>query len=102
MVEARKRLGFSRTKRDKFTQELSLVLLTTTQLGKRNRKILADPTSQLLAQANVTVEDRIGSCLGMAGLARPADWEVIERICSEIGFHRNCILAHDAQIALVG
>ena len=95
-------MGFSRTKRDKFTQELSLVLLTTTQLGKRNRKILADPTSQLLAQANVTVEDRIGSCLGMAGLARPADWEVIERICSEIGFHRNCILAHDAQIALVG
>ena len=68
----------------------------------QSKKVLADPTSQLLAQANVTVEDRIGSCLGMAGLARPADWEVIERICSEIGFHRNCILAHDAQIALVG
>ena len=62
----------------------------------QSKKVLADFISQLLAQANVTLEDCIGSCLGMAGLARPADWEVIELICNEIGFHRNCTLAHDA------
>ncbi len=72
-------------------------------VGKtQTKKVLEDLISQLLAQANVTLENCIGSCLGMAGLACPADGEVIKRICNEIGIHRNCILTHDAQIALVG
>ena len=67
----------------------------------QTKVVLADLVSQLLAQANVTLAQCIGSCLGMAGLARAADQKVLGRICGEIGFHRNCILTHDAQIALV-
>lgn len=67
----------------------------------QTKEVLADLVSQLLAQANVTLAECVGACLGMAGLALPADREVLGRICGEIGFHRNCILTHDAQIALV-
>jgi len=41
-------------------------------------------------------------CLGMAGLGRADDREVIGRICSSLGFRKNIILTHDARIALVG
>ena len=68
----------------------------------QTKEVLADLVSQLLAHANVTLAQCIGSCLGMAGLARPADQKVLGRICGELGFHKNCILTHDAQIALVG
>ena len=68
----------------------------------KTKEVLADLVSQLLAHANVTLTQCIGSCLGLAGLARPADQEVLGRICGELGLRKNCILTHDAQIALVG
>ena len=68
----------------------------------QTKKVLGDLVSQLLLQASFTLEDCIGSCFGMAGLGCRADREVIGHICREIGFRRNCILTHDAQIALVG
>ena len=67
----------------------------------QTKKVLGDLVSQLLVQAKVSLEHCIGSCLGMAGLGCRADREIIGRICGEIGFRKNCILTHDAQIALV-
>lgn len=69
---------------------------------KQTKYVLADLVTRLMAQANVTLKNCVVSCLGMAGLAHPADRRVIRQICDEIGFHENCILTHDAQIALVG
>ncbi len=68
----------------------------------QTKRVLEAVIARLLAQANVTLDDGIGFCLGMAGLGRPADREVIGRICDEIGVPQNRVLTHDAQIALVG
>ncbi len=68
----------------------------------QTKRVLADLILQLLDGANTTLENCAGFCLGMAGLARPADQEVIGQICDEIGIGRSRILTHDAQIALVG
>jgi N-acetylglucosamine kinase len=38
----------------------------------------------------------------MAGLGRAADQQVIGRICDELSIRENCILTHDAHIALIG
>ena len=68
----------------------------------QTKRVLEAVIARLLTQANVTLDEGIGFCLGMAGLGRPADRDVIGRICDEIGVPQNRILTHDAQIALVG
>ena len=68
----------------------------------QTQKVLADLISRLLAQANATLADCTGACLGMAGLAHPADQKVIGRLCDAICLRSNRILTNDAQIVLVG
>lgn len=68
----------------------------------QTQKVLADLISRLLAQANATLADCTGACLGMAGLARPADQRIIDRLCDEICLTPNRMLTNDAQIALAG
>ncbi|MBC8462358.1 MAG: ATPase [Deltaproteobacteria bacterium] len=51
---------------------------------------------------NIPLASCRACCLGMAGLGRPADREIIQRICHQLGFPRNIVLTHDAHIALVG
>ena len=68
---------------------------------EQTKLVLADVTSQLIADAGAALESCI-HCLGLAGVASPVDRQVIGRICDEIGLPENRILTHDARIALVG
>ena len=64
--------------------------------------VLESVIGQLCEQAGISLTDSIRFCLGMAGLGRAADREVVGRICDELGVSENRILTHDAHIALVG
>ena len=68
---------------------------------EQTKRVLADVTSQLIADADTALES-CACCLGLAGVASPVDRTVIGRICDEIGLPENRILTHDARIALVG
>lgn len=94
--------------------------LLTTETGKHIAKVQAGPSnyhvvgtertqgvlqviiSQLSANVGKTALDSIHFCIGMAGLGREEDREVIGQICDKIGINENRILTHDAHIALVG
>ena len=68
----------------------------------KTQAVLNDIIGELYEKADVSSASSIGCCLGMAGLGRDADREVIGRICDELGICQNRILTHDAHIALVG
>ena len=91
-------------------------LLAQVQSGPANYHVVGEAQTQavleslvreLCEKAGVSRARPIRFCLGMAGLGRAADRNVIGRICDELGipalshgFRR--ILTHDAHIALVG
>jgi len=64
--------------------------------------VLKNVVDSLLKEANIPSELCRAFCLGMAGLGRPDDREIISRICYRLGFKKNLLLTHDAKIALVG
>ena len=64
--------------------------------------VLENIIAALHEKAGVPLGSPVRCCLGMAGLGRAADREVIGRICDELGICQNRILTHDAHIALVG
>ena len=66
------------------------------------RAVLENIVAKLYEKAGVPSGSSVRCCLGMAGLGRAADREVIGRICDELGISQNRILTHDAHIALVG
>ena len=68
----------------------------------KTQAVLEGVVSELYENAGIPPTSAVQVCLGMAGLGRPADREVIGRICDELGIYRNRILTHDAHIALVG
>ena len=68
----------------------------------KTQAVLEDLIGELYAKAGVPSGSAVRFCLGMAGLGRPVDREVIGRICDEIGICKNRVLTHDAHIALVG
>lgn len=70
--------------------------------AEETKQVLETLISELLTGVNAAVEDCAVVCLGMAGLGRPADREVIGQICDELGIRQRRILTHDAQIALIG
>ena len=68
----------------------------------KTQAVLEDLIGELYKKADIPRTSPVWFCLGMAGLGRPADREVIGRICDEIGIFKNRVLTHDAHIALVG
>ena len=68
----------------------------------KTREVLASIITELYEKAGISSSGSVRFCLGMAGLGRAADRKVIGRICDELGIRENCILTHDAHIALVG
>ena len=68
----------------------------------QTRAVLKSVVSKLCQKAGVSKTSPIQFCLGMAGLGRAADQQVIGRICDELSIRENCILTHDAHIALIG
>ena len=64
--------------------------------------VLEEIIRELYEKAGVPSGSSVRCCLGMAGLGRTADREVIGRICDELGISQNRVLTHDAHIALVG
>ena len=68
----------------------------------KTQAVLKDIVGELYEKADISPTSDVRFCLGMAGLGRAADREVIGRICDELGFSQNRILTHDAHIALVG
>ena len=68
----------------------------------KTQAVLEDIITELYEKAGVPLESSVRFCLGMAGLGRPADREVIGKICDELSICKNRVLTHDAHIALVG
>ncbi len=68
----------------------------------QTQAVLESVVRELCEKVHISRTSPIRFCLGMAGLGRAADQEVIGRICDEIGVRENRILTHDAHIALVG
>ena len=68
----------------------------------KTQTVLEGIVRELHEKASIPSTSPVSCCLGMAGLGRPADREVIGRICDEIGICEDRILTHDAHIALVG
>lgn len=68
----------------------------------QTQAVLESVVRELCEEAGVSRTSPIRFCLGMAGLGRTADREVIGRICDNLGIGNNRILTHDAHIALVG
>ena len=68
----------------------------------QTQAVLENVVEDLCKKAGVSRTSSIRFCLGMAGLGRAADREVIGRICDELGISKDRILTHDAHIALVG
>ena len=68
----------------------------------KTQAVLENIVRELHQKAGIPPTSAVRFCLGMAGLGRPADREVIGKICDELGIYQNRILTHDAHIALVG
>ena len=86
-------------------------ILSRAEVGGSNYHVVgADCTEQILAglvvtllnQADVAPDSQIACCLGMAGLGRKSDRNIISNICDSVGLNGHRILTHDAEIALVG
>lgn len=68
----------------------------------KTQTVLENIVTELHEKSNIPPTSTVRFCLGMAGLGRATDREVIGRICDELGICQNRILTHDAHIALVG
>lgn len=73
----------------------------------QTQAVLESVVGELCEKAGVSRASPIRFCLGMAGLGRAADREVIGKICDKLGIRDSPhgvrrILTHDAHIALVG
>ena len=68
----------------------------------KTHSVLENIVAELHEKAGVPSGSAVGCCLGMAGLGRAADRDVIGRICDELGISQHRVLTHDAHIALVG
>jgi len=68
----------------------------------KTQTVLGSIVEELYEKADIPPTSAARLCLGMAGLGRSADREVIGKICDELGICQNRILTHDAHIALVG
>ena len=68
----------------------------------KTQAVLKSIVEELCEKAGIPSVSSIRFCLGMAGLGRAEDRKIIGRICDELGISENCILTHDAHIALVG
>ena len=68
----------------------------------KTQAVLEGIIAELHEKGDIPPTSAVRLCLGMAGLGRPADREVIGKICDELGIYRHRILTHDAHIALVG
>jgi N-acetylglucosamine kinase-like BadF-type ATPase len=68
----------------------------------QTQAVLENLIEKLYKKADISRTSPIRFCLGMAGLGRAADQEVIGRICDNLGIGDSRILTHDAHIALVG
>ena len=68
----------------------------------KTQAVLEGIVAELYEKGDIPPTSAARFCLGMAGLGRTADREVIGRICDELGIYQNRILTHDAHIALVG
>ena len=66
------------------------------------RAVLENIVAELHEKAGVPSGSSVRCCLGMAGLGRTEDRDVVGRICDELGICQNRVLTHDAHIALVG
>ncbi len=69
---------------------------------EQTKNALTEIITQLKLKVPNSDLDSIHFCMGMAGLGRDEDREVIGKICDEIGISENRILTHDAHIGLVG
>ena len=69
---------------------------------EQTKSILEQIVQELTVDVKKTESDSIRFCLGMAGLGREEDRNIIGRVCDEIGIGKKRILTHDAHIALVG
>ena len=68
----------------------------------KTQAVLEGIVAELYEKADIPPTSAVRFCLGMAGLGRAADREVIGKICDALGICQNRILTHDAHIALVG
>ena len=68
----------------------------------KTQAVLENILRELHEKSGIPSGRSVRFCLGMAGLGRPADREVIGRICDALGIRQDRILTHDAHIALVG
>ena len=72
-------------------------------VGKtQTQAVLESVVSGLYQKAGISKTSPIRFCLGMAGLGRAADQQVIAQICDQLGIQENRTLTHDAHIALIG
>ena len=69
---------------------------------EQTKKVLNEIIRKLTENVDNTTLDSIRFCLGMAGLGREEDRNIIGQVCDEIGIGKKRILTHDAHIALVG
>lgn len=68
----------------------------------QTQAVLEGIISELYEKVDISRTNPIRFCLGMAGLGRAVDQQVIGQICNELGIRENRILTHDAHIALIG
>lgn len=69
---------------------------------KQTAKILSNLFHCLSLSSGIPFKNCRSICIGMAGLGRADDQEVIRSICGELGISQDLILTHDAKIALIG
>jgi N-acetylglucosamine kinase-like BadF-type ATPase len=60
---------------------------------------LASLTNEVLAAQKTGKADAL--CIGMAGVGRPRDFRIMNRILERLGLARENLVTHDAEIALV-
>jgi N-acetylglucosamine kinase-like BadF-type ATPase len=66
------------------------------------RESLQHVIHQVLSSAGLKAADVTSIGLGMAGVSRPGDREVVLRILSRIARFRHIVITHDAEAALMG
>ncbi len=69
---------------------------------KETEAVLGTVVSSLYETAGIAADSAVHVCLGMAGLGRPEDRQIIGRLCDRLGISAERTLTHDAHIALVG
>ena len=90
---------------------MALKNLSETQVGATNYHNVGAETAKerigmlidhLMKQANVTIDQISGICMGGAGIDTQADQQVIETIFRDLGWHGHLITVNDSVTALAG